>query len=165
MRIVSHELDELEANREPDYELLEDILRYITRYSDVHHHPTEDLVYAELRKLSPAAAQEVEDVVGEHEGLIEQGQAFLEAVEAVEEAAIVRRDRLLAAGRKYLAALGRHMGTEEAKLFPLAAERLSSAGWARVEASAGQPPDPLFGGTVEREYRTLWQRIQAHTAG
>lgn len=165
MRIIAHELDELEAGREPDYELVEDILRYITGYSDIHHHPTEDLVYDELRKISPEAAGEVEEIVAQHHGLIDQGRAFLEAIEAVEEAAIIRRDRLLDSGRKYLTALGRHMGTEEGKLFPLAAERLSAESWSAVEAGAQQPPDPLFGESVEREYQTLWQRIEAHSAG
>ncbi|MCG8371175.1 MAG: hemerythrin domain-containing protein, partial [Proteobacteria bacterium] len=40
---------EMEAGRDPDFELFDEIMRYMTVYPDAVHHPKEDVVYAELR--------------------------------------------------------------------------------------------------------------------
>lgn len=162
-RLAMHELDALESGQEADYSLLEEIMRYITSYSDAHHHPTEDILYEALKSSSPAAAARVEAVVGEHEPLIEKGRALLEAIEAVEEGAIVRRDVIVATGRDYFNALGRHMGVEERELFPMAARELPPDAWAELDARVERAPDPLFGPAIDEGFRRLWQRIEAHS--
>lgn len=161
MRVMSEELDRLEAGEAADYELLDDALRYIAGYSDVHHHPVEDVVYDELANAAPEAAADLGRIVEQHEKLIRQGQELQAAVAAVEEAAIVRRDRLVEAGRAYLDALGRHMHIEEETLFPLAAEHMSADSWGRVESNLRLPPDPLFGPKPETEFEVLLGRIRA----
>jgi len=161
MTLASKELDALADGREADYSLLEDAFRYLTGYSDLHHHPLEDLVYAELTKVSPQASREIEPIVREHDELIRLGQEFLAAVEAVEESAIIRLDRFVQSGKSYLAKLGEHMGVEERALFPLAAEQLSADSWALIQSGFQRAPDPLFGSSVEREYEQLLARIRA----
>jgi hemerythrin-like domain-containing protein len=101
----------------------------------------------------------VQQIIGQHEQLIRQGQAFLEQIEAIEESAIVRRDHFVEAGRAYLNTLGQHMGIEEKSLFPLAADALTAEGWLRIERGFERTPDPLFGPAVEQRYRNLLTRI------
>lgn len=163
IRVAARELDALEAGDSADYSLLEEIMRYLTGYSDAHHHPTEDVLFAELEAISAAARAEVEALTAEHETLTESGRDFLEAVEAIEEEAIVPRDALVKSGRDYFAALDRHMRVEEARLFPLAAKELSPETWHALTERIERAPDPLFGPAVDEEYRRLWQRIDAHT--
>ncbi len=164
LRIAERELNVLEQGRSADYGLLEDIMRYITGYSDAHHHRVEDVLYDELERSSPDAAKRVEAVVSEHGPLIEQGRSFLETIEAVEEEAIVRRDQFIAMGRAYVSALGRHMGVEESELFPLAEKSLTDDDWRQLNERTDTPPDPLFGESVDTEFRQLWARLQAHGA-
>jgi len=163
MRVAARELDALEAGESADYGLLEEIMRYLTGYSDAHHHPTEDILFAELGVRSPAARAEVDAITAEHDTLIVRGREFLEAVEAVEDEVMVRRDALVRSGRDYFAALGRHMGIEEARLFPLATQELSPEAWEALGERIERAPDPLFGPALDEEYRRLWQRIEAHT--
>jgi hemerythrin-like domain-containing protein len=49
LNLLQEEALRLEQHDRPDYELLLDIMRYMTVYSDAIHHPKEDLVYAGLR--------------------------------------------------------------------------------------------------------------------
>ena len=160
MRVMDDEFDRLEAGGEADYALLEDALRYIAGYSDTHHHPLEDVVYDELGRAAPQVAGDLGRIVEQHEKLIRQGQELKAAIEAVEEAAIVRRDTLVAAGRAYIEALRKHMQIEEGTLFPTAAEHMSSEGWANVESHMQVPPDPLFGPKPEAEYQALLARLR-----
>lgn len=163
MRVAAKELDALEGGQSADYGLLEDIMRYVTGYSDAHHHPTEDVLYDELKSRSPAVAAQVEAIVGEHETLIDRGREFLETIEAVEDGAIISRDALLAVGREYIDTLGRHMGIEEKRLFPLASSELTDEAWSAMDERIERAPDPLFGSSVDERFRRLWQRIEAHT--
>ena len=160
--LAREELRQLEAGEAADYGLLEDIMCYVTGYPDTHHHPTEDIVFEYLKRCVPAAAEDVEAILAEHEELIASGIRFLEAIRAVEEEAVVRRDELLRRGHGYLSMLEAHMNTEESLLFPRVTQALSSQQWQELDDRIEQRPDPLFGAAVDADYRRLWQRIQAH---
>lgn len=163
LRLVGHELDRIEAVESADYALLHDALRYITGYSDLHHHPAEDVLYEALARVSPEAASELAAIVTEHEKLIEKGRSFLENIEAAEEEAMIRRDDFLRIGRDYVDTLGRHMGIEESRLFPLADKSLSEDELTGVSERLERRPDPLFGPSLDEEFRHLWKWIESHS--
>jgi hemerythrin-like domain-containing protein len=163
LRLLGPEFDRIEAGEPADYDLLHDAMRYVTGYSDLHHHPAEDVLYEALVKASPEAAKEVAAIVSEHEKLIERGRSFLDTVEAVVEEAMVRREEFLRIGRDYVDTLGRHMGIEESRLFPLADKTLSQEDLAAVTERLNRLPDPLFGPALDEEFRHLWNRIESHS--
>ncbi len=43
--LLESESSSITVDDEPDFELLHDIMQYMTVYSDAVHHPKEDLVY------------------------------------------------------------------------------------------------------------------------
>ena len=163
LRLLGPELDRIEAGESADYDLLHDVMRYITGYSDLHHHPAEDVLYEALAMASPEAARDLAAIVTEHEKLIQKGRSFLETIEAVEEDAMVGRADFLRIGRDYIDMLGRHMGIEESRLFPLADKTLSQDDLAGVNERLERLPDPLFGPALDEEFRHLWKRIEAHS--
>ena len=163
LRLLAQGLDRIEAGESADYDLLHDVMRYITGYSDLHHHPAEDVLYEALARASPEAAAELAAIVTEHEKLIEKGRSLLETIIAIEEEAMVRRDDFLRVGRDYVHTLGRHMGIEESRLFPLADESLSQDDLADVTERLERLPDPLFGPALDEEFRQLWKWIEAHS--
>jgi len=160
--LIAAELATLEDDAHPDYDLLENIMSYVTSYPDTYHHPTEDIVFAQLRIVAPEAGKDVDALLAEHEELTAYGLRFLSTIRAIEEEAVVTRAEFLALGRKYLELLTAHMNKEEAGLFRLAAERLEASEWETISASVEAIEDPLFGATVNADYRRLWQRITAH---
>lgn len=162
LALLNHELATLEEALSPDYELVEDIMRYVTGYPDTHHHPTEDIVFQHLKDRAPDTAADIEAILGEHHQLMDAGKRFLAAIEAVEHEAMVQRTELLALGRAYADLLKRHMDTEEGHLFPEALARLTEADWDAIGAEVQARPDPLFGPALQTEFRRLLQRITNH---
>ncbi len=160
--LVAAELAAAENGAPPDYDLLENIMLYVTSYPDTHHHPTEDVMFARLRHVAPEAGTDIDELLAEHEKLTAYGRQFLRTIRAIEEEAVVRRAEFLAQGRRYLDFLTAHMNKEEAGLFRLAAERLDASDWEQISANVEAMEDPLFGPTVNADYRRLWQRITAH---
>ena len=51
--LLERETDRIRDGEKPDYELIHDIMRYMTVYSDAVHHPKEDRLYAELKSFRP----------------------------------------------------------------------------------------------------------------
>ena len=161
LKLLADQVGRFRSGESVDYALVEDALRYLTGYSDIYHHPLEDELYRELKSAAPDAAAAVQQTVDQHDALVDEGRETMERVEAIEESAIVRRDKLLELVDHYWYALGRHMMFEERYLFPLAAERLSAENWDAIEARMNDAPDPLFGPAVEADYRNLLSRLSA----
>lgn len=160
--LIAAELTDLETGVSPDYDLLTNIMSYVTAYPDAYHHPTEDIVFAQLRLVSPEAGTDIDALLAEHERLLTYGREFLSTLRAIEEEAVVTREAFLAKGREYLDLLVEHMNKEEAGLFRLAAEHLDESDWEAIGARVKAIEDPLFGPAVNADYRRLWQRITAH---
>ena len=161
--LIDAELAHLARGVPADLELLEDIMVYVTAYPDACHHPTEDVVFAQLSQRWPQIRDDIEAILAEHRELIDAGAAFLGLIRSVEEEALVERSQLLETGAAYLGRLRAHMDAEESGLFRLAAEHLGPADWKAIEAGVEAIDDPLFGSAVATDHRRLWQRINAHS--
>lgn len=164
LRLLGQGLDKIEAGEWADYDLLRDGMRYITVYSDKHHHPAEDVLYEALARVSPEAGTALAAILTEHEKLIEKGRSLLLTIEAIKEEAMVSREDFLRIGREYVDTLGRHMGIEESHLFPLADKTLSPDDLADVTERLERLPDPLFGPSLDEDFRQLWIWIEAHSS-
>ena len=53
LKLLERESNRIYDGDEPDYELLQDIMHYMTVYPDAVHHPKEDRIYAELKAFRP----------------------------------------------------------------------------------------------------------------
>ena len=62
LNIMEGLVEEMEAGKDPDLELLEEIMRYMTIYPDAVHHPKEDVMYEKLRVKRPDLAEDLEEL-------------------------------------------------------------------------------------------------------
>lgn len=162
MKLLVTTLDEhLTADKEltvGDYFLMQDIVRYMHDYSDKVHHPTEDLMFKKLLQRNPAREKDVARLQREH-GFLDKdtsklmGMLEVAAERQTTEYANVVRDT---AG-KYIRRIRQHMDFEESELFPSATQCLASRDWHDIEARLEATEDPLFGTTVQRDYRVLYE--------
>ena len=143
-----------------DFELMHDIMVYMTHYPDHTHHPMEDLVFRKLASRDNSAEDVVTRLEREHEGLAEKGQRFSEMLRHVVDGAMVERDVLEETGRDYVAFLRSHMEVEDSDAFPRAERALSAADWEDVASSIEARTDPVFGPIVADEFRSLFDYIQ-----
>jgi hemerythrin-like domain-containing protein len=63
--LFERELDLFHTGESPDYDLMTDIMFYMIHYTDVIHHPREDLAFAQIKSREPAAAAAVGELEAE----------------------------------------------------------------------------------------------------
>lgn len=162
MNLLVETLDEhLESMNEPamgDYFLMQDIVRYMHDYSDKVHHPTEDLMFDKLVRRNPAREKDVARLRREHGFLDNNTSELMDLLEvAAERQTAADAKAVRDAVGAYIHRLRQHMQFEESELFPSATRCLASKDWHDIEARLEAAEDPLFGETVQREYRVLYE--------
>lgn len=157
--LLYSQLDLIHEGQTADFELMQDMMGYMTHYPDRFHHPLEDLVFAKLREHSAVADSALQILEKEHKGLADKGEQFLNSLKSVVDGALTRRDTLEAQGRDYVAFLRFHMDREEGEVFPLAEKLLSQADWTHIGSEMALQEDPLFGSVVAEDYRALYRYI------
>jgi hemerythrin-like domain-containing protein len=138
--------------------LAQDIARYMHEYPDTVHHPTEDIIFNRLLVRDPDSKKDIDWLRKDHERLAAQTAKITDLLDAaVTDPDDDTRAAAETAVKTYIHRLQKHMEVEEAKLFPRAVECLSHTDWNSVNNRVEKVEDPLFGSSVEREYRPLFE--------
>lgn len=157
---LEEQMDIVHDERNADFELVHDILVYMTHYPDHTHHPMEDLVFQKLSNYDSTARSVVSQLGREHAGLAKKGLRFLEMLRHVVDGALVEREVLENTGRDYIEFLRSHMAIEESDAFPRAERALSDEDWEDVASSIEARMDPVFGPVIADDFRSLYDYIQ-----
>ncbi|MFT5173564.1 MAG: hemerythrin-like domain-containing protein [Gammaproteobacteria bacterium] len=157
--ILERELVKVEQAENPNFKLMDDVLRYLTRYSDVVQHPMEDLVYARLADRSPTARTKLAPLPAEHRRFEQLGHALHDSITHVADGAMALRAQLADDGKVYVVGLRKHLDTQEAYLFPLATQYLDDTDLADVEKILAAQKNPIFSGVVDADFRNLYEHI------
>jgi hemerythrin-like domain-containing protein len=158
--LLEREIGRVRDGRGPDYELINDIMRYLTVYSDAVHHPKEDILYRAMQDAHPDLAAGLEHVEPEHRKLAELGVTLRIGIEAIAADAPVSRSRIVANTGKYVDYLRRHMDWEERDLFPRAEALIKAETAMFVDISHLDKLDPVFGPEREHSFANLLHNIQ-----
>ena len=164
---ISHLLSTLEAQMKvvheeenADFELMHDIMMYMTHYPDHTHHPMEDLMFQRLVGHDRSAGDLVARLEREHVGLAEKAKRFLEMLRHVVDGALIEREVLESTGHDYIGFLRSHMEIEDSDAFPRAERALSDEDWKKVASGMQARTDPVFGPVIADEFRSLYDYIQ-----
>ena len=157
--ILEDQLQRLHTGEGPNYELMLDIMFYMTHYSDVRHHAREDLAFAKLRERDRSVGALVDELMRQHELIKECGEELVADLDGIINGSVMSRERVETPGRDYIANFRSHMQKEENEILPLAATLLREADWAAIEADVRHREDPLFGSGAEQRYAALRREI------
>lgn len=161
---LAEQLQESGLETAADYYLLQDIARYLHEYTDTVHHPTEDKLFERLVKRDPASKSNIDRLQKDHEKL-ERGTAkiseLLEVASRTRTA--VANEAVLRMIQRYIEQLQKHMNIEESIMFPRTIECLGNKDWKKIAAYQGKSDDPLFGDSVEHDYRPLFEYFSTQT--
>lgn len=159
--VLENITDIARSGDDPDFELVDEIIRYMTVYPDAVHHPKEDLVYGELKKIRPDLAAGLDDVPADHREIAVLGTKLRDDVEAVIAGAAVRREQFVADASEYVRRLRDHMKWEEEDLF-LRIEEMIGEKSVTVDVDELQhSKDPLFELEVESGFRRLMASLRS----
>lgn len=157
---LERQIDVVHAEQNADFELMHDIMVYMTHYPDHTHHPMEDLVFQKLVGHDSSAESIVARLGREHAALAEKGQRFMEMLRHVVDGALVERDVLENAARDYIEFLRSHMTLEDSDAFPRAEDALTEEDWDAIASGFQARTDPVFGPIIADEFRSLFDYIQ-----
>lgn len=159
--MLEQEVLRIRSDEEPDYDLLTDIMRYMTVYADTVHHPREDLIYDRMRIESPQLAAELEPIEEDHRQISELSEKLRADIEDIVSGAAIGREQVTEDMRKYVERLRSHMAWEDRALFVKADELVNSTDTLIVYDAHLQASDPVFGVTQEKSFAKLQKEIQA----
>lgn len=155
LSLLEDAAEQASAGDDPDFELIEEIMRYLTVYPDAVHHPKEDIVYEQLRSRRPDLADGLEDVPGDHQDIAILGAALRDEIEAIIAGAAVRREKFITDALGYVKRLRSHMSWEESDLFERV-DKMIDADPQEFDVEAfDHIKDPVFELEVEAGFRRL----------
>lgn len=158
--LLSLQVDHIRDGERPDYELIHDIMRYMTTYSDAVHHPKEDVLYSVMRTRQPELAEGLERVEPEHREIGRCGEALRNDVEAVASGAAITREQLINDATSYVHTLRKHMAWEEEDLFRRAKDLIRDEQDMFIDISNFDQLDPVFGPQREHSFENLLRNIK-----
>lgn len=143
----------------PDYELMHDIMRYMTIHADAVHHPKEDILYGAMRAEKPEFVAGLERVEQEHREIADLGKTLKKDIEAVAPGGAVTRERIIAGATDYVLRLRKHMVWEENDLFRRAETLVTDETLKLIDMSHLDISDPVFGPERAHSFVNLMQNM------
>ena len=159
LKIVAEQVAQIGAGDEPDFEALEEIMRYMLVYADAVHHPREDLVYKAMCEFSGEFAAGLETVESDHLQIGQLGKALHLDIQAIIAGTVLRRDRVVKDAADYVRRLRNHMAWEEEDLFLRADKLAAQSDDAHIDLSELNATDPVFGSRPEPAFSSLSARL------
>ena len=160
--LLGSELDAVADASGGDFELMRDIMIYMTGYPDYTHHPKEDLMFERMRErgVAPDTEETIAKLFREHGALADKGGVFRDMLSGVVDGAMVEREVLVATGRDYVEFLRYHVRLEDETVFIEAERVLDDTDWSVVGTAFEAQSDPVFGPAVEDGFRNLYEHIR-----
>jgi len=155
LKVLERTVETAATGANPDFELIDEIMRYMTVYPDAVHHPKEDVVYAELRKRRPDLADGLDNVPKDHAQITQLGSKLRDDVEAIIAGAAVRREQFIIDALMYVGRLRNHMNWEEETLFSCVDTMMGEYPHAIDVSDFMHVKDPIFELEVEAGFRRL----------
>jgi hemerythrin-like domain-containing protein len=160
--LLESESNSITVDDEPDFELLHDIMQYMTVYSDAVHHPKEDLVYNLIREHDAAEAAGLESIETDHQEIAELGTALRTDIDSIISGTAITRQKFHSDMRDYVTKLRMHMRWEEDDLFPKADRLVASSADASIDVGLFPDEDPVFGATTAASFLNLLTYLQKY---
>ncbi len=157
--ILEDQVERVRKTEKADYDLMRDIMHYMTTYPDGFHHPMEDAVIEKLIERDPGYREMALGVVKEHSELARKSKAFLDMLVKVVDGEIVLRKDIVARGVDYIEFLRSHMRQEDERLFPQAKAVLNNQDWEQISETIEHRRDPVFGEIVDAQFRSIYEFI------
>ena len=145
----------------PDYNLLLDILDYLTHYPDKYHHPREDMLFAHILESDREFQPSLDRLQREHKTLHHYNTELFNELTRIADGRPVEQASLKQSIQRYLSGYRKHMDYESTQIFPRATGELDPADLKKLKANTRFSDDPVFGAEVQYKYRRLRRQLQA----
>ena len=160
LAVLGDQLDKVEQAENANFDLMTDVMHYMTTYPDQVHHRLEDLLYQTLYAQRSEFRPMLDRMFEEHTALADKGGALYRVLEGVVDGRMVERTELVGSGRAYVDLLRNHMIYENEQVFPIADDQLDAASWTDVATRFAAQRDPVFGDVQDEQFAVLLAHIK-----
>ncbi|MEO8008522.1 MAG: hemerythrin domain-containing protein [Betaproteobacteria bacterium] len=157
--LLHKQIDLFQTGKQPRYELMLDIISYLTEYSDKYHHPREDVAFARMANYFPNMELVLARLRQEHRLIAHLGKTLSKLLNEILGGAVIPRAQVEVAAATYLVYYGNHIAKEEEEILTRAARALTPEDWEAVRTAVPSSQDPLFGDHPEARYQELRRQI------
>ncbi len=150
--LLESQIGEFLAGGSPDYELMLDIMHYMTECPDRLHHVHEDDAYSALAEKHPEFEPTTSRLQEQHREIVASGLELVRSLKAIVEGTMMARETVDSKASAYVTQLREHLLLEEYKLFPVLERNndcLDHLPLARIDS------DPLFGTAPSERYQPI----------
>jgi hemerythrin-like domain-containing protein len=159
LNVLEREANRIYEGHEPDFELMHDVMHYMTVYPDAVHHPKEDKIYAELRSARPDLSSGFARITVDHRSIAEQGAKLRDEFAEIESGGVLPRNEVVSDALRYGNTLRSHMQWEELDLFHRVEEMIAEGHNFIDPANLPHSSDPVFGADVEKTFARLFKSV------
>ena len=160
LNLLDREIARLERVEAPDFELLHDIMTYMTGYPDAVHHKKEDWVYARMAAVRDSMQADLERIEGDHAEISAFGNKLLSDIQEIEAGAFLPRADVVADAHRYLTRQRDHMRWEDTYMFPLIDSMKAELDLSERSSRIADMADPVFGPEVLASFGSLLAAIR-----
>jgi len=156
---LQKQMEAFDKGEATDFGLMQNIIDYISEYTDKVHHPKEDLIYTALENRDPGCKDLVDELHKEHKQLSSLTNDFTLTLEEIVLDSVISRESVSKQGHDFILQNRKHLEKEEKTIFPLVIKTLTNEDWDSIEPSLQAQDDPLFGQSIQEKYKTLYSQI------
>jgi len=160
LNLIERESNLIYEEEEPDFELVGDIMHYMTVYPDTVHHPKEDRLYAELKAVRPDLAAGFERITLDHRNISDSGLKLRNELSAIGAGSFIRRKTIVGNALRYVNDLRNHMQWEELDLFRRCDEMAADGHECIADSMIVSMNDPVFGEHGHHQFKHLLKSIE-----
>ena len=134
LKTLEWQVAEFEVGNQPDYDVLRAAVDYFLNFTELSHHPTEDLIFDKLRDRAPAMAASIGDLRSAHDALAARARELAAGLNAVLAEAELPREAFVRWASGFIDHQRQHLEMEEATFFPAAEKMLTEKDWSDLQA-------------------------------
>lgn len=164
LNLLERESNLIYDGESPDFELLHDIMHYMTVYPDAVHHPKEDRLYAELKIVRPDLSKGFERITMDHRNIAELSIKLKNELASIDSGSFLGRKAVVGDALRYVNTLRGHMQWEELDLFRRVDEMIREGHKLIDPSHFATSSDPVFGPEVEENFTRLVSNIRDYAA-
>ncbi|MBA4502074.1 hemerythrin domain-containing protein [Marinobacterium marinum] len=159
LEMLDRKVECLRDGQHPDFSLMSEVVGYVGRYADLHHHPREDQMYDFFAGRNPTLDQAVTRCLEQHVELKHLSTHLEESIDGILNDVVMPMDRFTDQLDEFVQAEKRHLDFEEQSIFPLLRDIATETDWQQLQDQLPQSDDPLFGTRQADEYRSLYRAL------
>lgn len=156
MDIFDQQLNKFKQPDQPAFDLLTDLIDYVSNYVDSIHHPIEDQLYQTVLAKTDNGRETMEKLLGDHQVIMNMTRQFRKALVALQQGSNISKSEVEKMGWDYAKQQRAHQQFEERDAYPLLREVLSNADFDIAGGAIPADEDPLVDKNMQHSYPVLF---------